>query len=630
MRDWADYTTQDGRLLRLGRLLGKGGEGEIYDLADDPSLAVKLYTDGREDERLPKLRAMVADKLVEQAPFVAFPQDLVLADGRFAGFLMRRVAGSRPLFKLCLTADRKAEFPAATYRFLVRVALNYARAIASLHALGAVVGDINESGALVSRQGLVTVIDSDSFQYSSGGITHRCPVGKPDFTPPELQGRSLRDMDRTPDHDAFGLAVILFELLFLGRHPFQGVPRGTEVPTIAEAIVAHRFAYSPHRALTAMDPPKHMPVLTDLPDAVAAAFQRAFGPYPGEKPLNRPTAKEWVSLLEDMEKTLIGCKNNLAHAYSRSAGSCPWCRFEAGYSLILFVYHPPLSIDIEQLVARINAIPHPGEPPDLLPQFAILPKPDPTQEAKDLKARRQMRRMIAEALAGLAVLLVCLNVFWGVLFFIPAALIFFMTEAEVESFARRYLAAERRWRKEYEAWCHMAGPERFDTKRADLDRLVSAHRAFPDLEYDLLADAQLKAYLRSHTLNEAYISGVGIVSKDLLRTAGINTALDITRPALRVIPGMGRMLTDSLLRWRYEVEQSFKFDPSRPPDDDELAQPRKELDQHRSSVVAGLLKGVSELEGIHRDILAHRHDIQACQSTYLALQQADVDRRLFI
>ena len=29
-------------------------------------------------------------------------------------------------------------------------------------------------------------------------------------------------MLRTPEHDRFGLAVLVFQLLFMGRHPFAG------------------------------------------------------------------------------------------------------------------------------------------------------------------------------------------------------------------------------------------------------------------------------------------------------------------------------------------------------------------------------------------------------------------------
>ena len=44
----------------------------------------------------------------------------------------------------------------------------------TVHEFGAIIGDVKEGGAMVDQEGLVTLIDSDSFQY--GG--YRCEVGK--------------------------------------------------------------------------------------------------------------------------------------------------------------------------------------------------------------------------------------------------------------------------------------------------------------------------------------------------------------------------------------------------------------------------------------------------------------------
>ena len=63
----------DGRPIALGPRIGKGGEGEVFALADDPRRAVKLY--GPDGAACPeaKIAAMVAARLGEIAPFVAFP-----------------------------------------------------------------------------------------------------------------------------------------------------------------------------------------------------------------------------------------------------------------------------------------------------------------------------------------------------------------------------------------------------------------------------------------------------------------------------------------------------------------------------------------------------------------------------
>ena len=49
-------------------------------------------------------------------------------------------------------------------------------------------------------------------------ITYACPVAKPEYTPPELQGKHLSSIVRTPEQDAFGLGVLIFQLLMEGNH----------------------------------------------------------------------------------------------------------------------------------------------------------------------------------------------------------------------------------------------------------------------------------------------------------------------------------------------------------------------------------------------------------------------------
>ena len=118
--------------------------------------------------------------------------------------------------------SRKTEFPNIGFRFLVRVATNVARAMAIAHAEGVVVGDVNERSVFVGRDGLVKLIDCDSFQVKAFARLFPCEVGVPSITPPELQPQNLRSVLRTTQHDAFSLAVLIFLLIFMGRHPFAG------------------------------------------------------------------------------------------------------------------------------------------------------------------------------------------------------------------------------------------------------------------------------------------------------------------------------------------------------------------------------------------------------------------------
>ena len=157
---------------------------------------------------------------------------------------MSKMEGARPLHELYGTTDRRRHFPDVGWHHLVLAARNTAAAFNTLHSAGIVVGDVNQGNLLVDGKMCVRMIDCDSFQIAREGKTYNCPVGSPHFTPPELQGQRLRDVVRTVNHDRFGLATLIFHLLFVGRHPFAGRFRGQGDLSIEKAIAESRFAFS--------------------------------------------------------------------------------------------------------------------------------------------------------------------------------------------------------------------------------------------------------------------------------------------------------------------------------------------------------------------------------------------------
>ena len=130
---------------------------------------------------------------------------------------------------------------------MVRAATNLARAFGQIHAASHVIGDVNHGNALIGKDGTAVLIDCDSIQVRDRSRTFACDVGTPLFTPPELQGKTFRGLHRTENHDRFGLAVLIFHLLFQGRHPFAGVYADGEMP-LERAIAESRFAYGAHAA----------------------------------------------------------------------------------------------------------------------------------------------------------------------------------------------------------------------------------------------------------------------------------------------------------------------------------------------------------------------------------------------
>ena len=313
--------------------VGSGGEARIYSILQEPTLVAKVYhrptpAHGR------KLAAMMAntpdDPMAAAGHIsIAWPVDLLLtaeSQPQVIGFLMRRVSNMHAIMAYYNPRTRRQRCPLFNYRYLHRTGHNLAAAVRALHERGYVIGDINASNILVTDTALVTLVDTDSFQVREpqNGVIHRCPVGRPEFTPPELQGQAFANLDRVPEHDLFGLAVLLFQLLMEGAHPFAGVFQGRGDPPPYEARIASgHFPYSRHHA----GPYRPMPTAPSfsllhpgLQHLFIACFEHGHG-----HPSARPDAHTWQQALREAERTLISCPVNDQHLYSDRCLSCPWC-----------------------------------------------------------------------------------------------------------------------------------------------------------------------------------------------------------------------------------------------------------------------------------------------------------------
>ena len=569
--------SQDGQPLALDRRVGKGGEGEVYALVGSTETLVKFYTLTDLASREAKVKAMIARGLAKTSPLIAFPVQLVKDKaGKFAGFTMRRVNEHQPLHELYSPGARKAAFPRADYRFLVRAAANIARAVAAAHHNACVIGDINHSGVLVSDKATAALIDADSFQVSDGTTHHLCKVGVPEYTPPELQGKRLDRVARTSNHDAFGLAVIIFQLLWMGRHPYAGRFRHGEMP-LEKAIAEFRFAYSKTRDV-GMEAPPAVPSLSDFPSQIAAAFEQAFSPA---GTANRPTAMQWAALLAELEQALRPCSDNSLHHYPANGTECPWCRMERLQGVQLFVpfsrafaADPQASLgtasgDLAAIWRAIEAV----QPPTRGPHTPVVRTPtvEPTAEAKAAKDNPWARK-----LGGLVVLAVA----GGVLMEQPSlwpvwlaggvwALVLLFGEGGSGRKAKFVSTArdiEIRWLQAVHDWQTRTDPTAFETTKSKLAALKAEIEGLPAKEHERIqayaanrrAD-HLRVHLERFQIRRFKIAGIGPSKLATLTSYGVETAADVTPAALLRVPGFGPVSSRPLLDWRRKHEATFNY-----------------------------------------------------------------------
>ena len=314
--------------ILLGEELGRGGEGSVYTIEGDTTNVSKIYHKPVDNEKAEKLQLMVGNSR-DLANFTAWPSTTLhdQPGGKIKGFVMPRVSGHHEVHELYGPAHRKLHFPRADWSFLIQAARNIAAAFQVIHTYGHTVGDVNQSGILISQNALCRLIDTDSFQIRLGNRFYFCEVGTPHFTPPELQGKSFRGVLRNENHDNFGLAVIIFQLLFMGRHPFAGRYFGSGDMPIEKAIQEYRFSFSSRASTKKVAPPPNTLDLSVCTSSIAQLFETAFSEE-GSHQENRPKAQEWTNKLDGLLSELCNCKQNPIHKYHRSLSSCPWCRLE--------------------------------------------------------------------------------------------------------------------------------------------------------------------------------------------------------------------------------------------------------------------------------------------------------------
>ncbi|MBD2177435.1 hypothetical protein H6F42_10980 [Pseudanabaena sp. FACHB-1998] len=319
----------DKSYIFLKSPIGSGGEANIYTVRIRPELVAKIYHQPHGDYAR-KLAFMVENPPVDPLAnsgrvSIAWATELVMDLDRVVGFLMPKLDTSKakPIFQYYNPSTRRKQTPKFSYVSLIRTARNLARAVRSVHSRGYVIGDVNESNALVAEDAIVTLVDTDSFQVNDGTTVYRCTVGKPEYTPPELQGMSFRDVDRSVEHDLFGLGVLIYQLLMEGTHPFGGVFTGQgEAPELKDRIKSGHFPHGRRRV-----PYKPMPLAPSfemLPVALQELFLLCFEQGHGN-PAARPTADVWSKALGAAEDGLVRCGVNGQHYYSGHLGVCPWC-----------------------------------------------------------------------------------------------------------------------------------------------------------------------------------------------------------------------------------------------------------------------------------------------------------------
>lgn len=625
--------------VKLGKELGRGGEGAVFPVVGAPGLVAKIYFKPLSAAKADKLRAMSRHAAPALLRAAAWPLD-VLADeaGVLRGFLMSRIDAREDLHQLYSPKSRRRAFPDVDFRFVARVATNLARAFAQVHAQGNVIGDVNHGNALVGRDGTVVLIDCDSFQVRQGGRTFTCDVGVPLFTPPEISGRAFRGLVRSTNHDAFGLAVLLFHLLFTGRHPFAGRFVDGEMP-IERAIAESRFAYGAQAAARGMSAPPGTLPLTAFGEKLASLFEAAFA-APGERA--RPSASEWVNALQEFEVQLAACDAPQPHWRPGGGPDCCWCEHEKRTGMQVFGRVVANAVSLGALrVARLwDAIVAVPRPQTLAP--VELPPPGAYYYAAPDVLGPKTRVYF-----GLALVVMTLMALgaqpggtpWSALFYLGSAV------ACLWPFTRRAMRNDTRQAAEIQArsarahlkslverWNAIAADGGFDEALRRLEEVRQQLIELPGMRNasirnlaEQAARVQRDRFLSLFRLERAKLLCLTKSNLAMLASHGVDSADDVLRHAAELARLIGKDAARDLEAWANLQAQKFAFDPRSGVGPEDLQEVDRLMRSQQEQYAATLERGEEELRRLAEHIEGRRarvrRDLDQAQATLAAAEE---------
>lgn len=223
--------THSGRSVGGGRyvlrdLLGQGGMAAVHlahDTVLDRSVAVKtLHTDlGREQSFRERFRreAQAVAKLNHTNIVSVFDSGEDTVDGALVPYIVMEYVEGKPL--RTLLDEDIARFGAMPTEKALKITADVLAALSESHSMGLVHRDIKPGNVMLTKRGVVKVMDFGIARAMQSGVSSMTQtgmvVGTPQYLSPEQAlGRGVDERS-----DLYSVGCLLFELL-TGRLPFDG------------------------------------------------------------------------------------------------------------------------------------------------------------------------------------------------------------------------------------------------------------------------------------------------------------------------------------------------------------------------------------------------------------------------
>ena len=301
--------------------IAAGGAGKIYHIVGDASRVVKIY----HEETLLKEGSTYEKKILvmlNKAPTLLDPIQLAWplatakdVNDRFVGFSMPAMDLQKTIELQNVLQDKQANLFKLKSDLKSRMLLahNLAVIVHNVHEKGHGIVDMKPTNMkFYKEEQFMALLDCDGF-YIEG---FAAPQVTPGYVAPEFYKCVINNPF---EQDKFALAVIIFQLLNFGIHPYTCKPTTNDgINTIEERIRHRHYAYalSPENGIS-VEP---IAASTHIcwPDQVRILFDLAFG----NQGIPRPSAREWVEVLASYVRLLERCGDRHFHFPGMSCGNC--------------------------------------------------------------------------------------------------------------------------------------------------------------------------------------------------------------------------------------------------------------------------------------------------------------------
>lgn len=188
---------------------------------------------------------------------------------------------------------------------------NITVAISYIHAINYyVIGDIKPENILSTHDGMISIIDTDSFQISDDSrMIFKGAAVTSEYFAPESYIRVKNNLPLTISNDLFAIAICFYKML-VGCHPYAG--RIQRPPYNAGSDLEYQiknglFAFGDRMNCLDVPPLDVHKYFHSLPGKIQNLFKRAFS---SSNYHQRPTTIEWLKILKEIINDSSLVKNN--------------------------------------------------------------------------------------------------------------------------------------------------------------------------------------------------------------------------------------------------------------------------------------------------------------------------------